>query len=55
LAETPSSPLSLVKPTRARYVVLAAACVLAVLTYIQRLGFSNGLPEIKQDLGLNDT
>jgi sugar phosphate permease len=42
-------------PTRVRYLVLTAACGLAVLTYIQRLGFSNGLPEIKQQLGLNDT
>ncbi len=42
-------------PTRVRYLVLAAACSLAVLTYVQRLGFTNGLPEIKQALGLNDT
>jgi sugar phosphate permease len=38
-----------------RYLVLAAACGLAVLTYVQRLGFSHGLPEIKQYLHLNDT
>jgi sugar phosphate permease len=38
-----------------RYLVLAAACSLAVLTYVQRLGFTNGLPEIKQSLRLNDT
>jgi sugar phosphate permease len=50
-----SSLLPAVKPTNVRYVVLGAACLLAVLTYIQRLGFVNGLPEIKQDLGLNDT
>jgi sugar phosphate permease len=37
-----------------RYLVLAAACGLAVLTYVQRLGFTNGLPEIKQHFGLND-
>src|SRR5947207_15656702 len=42
-------------PTNVRYLVLAAACSLAVLTYVQRLGFTNGMPEIKQDLGLNDT
>src|SRR5258707_1088263 len=43
------------KPTRVRYLVLAAACSLAVLTYVQRLVFSAGLPEIKSYLGLNDT
>lgn len=42
-------------PTRMRYLVLAAACSLAVLTYVQRLGFSAGLPEIKTALALNDT
>jgi sugar phosphate permease len=44
-----------VAPTQVRYLVLAVACSLAVLTYVQRLGFTNGLPEIKQDLGLNNT
>jgi sugar phosphate permease len=34
--------------------VLAAACSLAVLTYVQRQGFVAGSPYIKQDLGLND-
>jgi sugar phosphate permease len=43
------------KPTRVRYQVLAAACALAVLTYVQRLGFMVGLPEIKKSVGLNDT
>jgi sugar phosphate permease len=37
-----------------RYRVLAAACTLAVLTYVQRQGFVGGTPFIKQDLGLND-
>ena len=41
-------------PTRVRYLVLAAACSLAVLTYVQRQGFVAGTPYIKQDLGLND-
>jgi sugar phosphate permease len=40
--------------TRIRYRVLAAGCTLAVLTYIQRLGFANGLPEIDKDLHLGD-
>src|SRR5438309_9007417 len=41
-------------PTRVRYQVLAVACSLAVLTYIQRQGFVAGSPYIKADLGLND-
>src|SRR5205823_23152 len=55
LVATTPEPGRGLAPTRVRYLVLAAACGLAVLTYIQRLGFSNGLPEIKQQLGLNDT
>jgi MFS transporter, ACS family, glucarate transporter len=43
-----------VRPTGVRYRVLAAACSLAVLTYVQRQGFVAGTPYIKQDLGLND-
>src|SRR5437868_11344145 len=42
------------RPTRVRYRVLAAACSLAVLTYVQRQGFVAGTPYIKKDLGLND-
>ncbi len=41
-------------PTRVRYQVLAVACSLAVLTYIQRQGFVAGSPDIKKDLGLDD-
>jgi MFS transporter, ACS family, glucarate transporter len=41
--------------SRVRYLVLAAACSLAVLTYVQRLGFSYGLPKIQSYLALNDT
>jgi sugar phosphate permease len=41
-------------PTKVRYLVLAAACSLAVLTYIQRQGFVAGSPYIKEDLGLDD-
>jgi hypothetical protein len=37
-----------------RYKVLAIACVLAVLTYINRLGFGVAAPEIKKDLSLTD-
>jgi MFS family permease len=38
------------RATRIRYLVLGLACVLAVITYIQRLGFSVGSPEIKDSL-----
>ncbi len=42
------------RPTRVRYLVLAAACSLAVLTYVQRQGFWGGSPYIREDLGLNN-
>jgi sugar phosphate permease len=42
------------RPTRVRYQVLAAGCALAVITYVQRLGFAVGNSAIKADLGLND-
>ncbi len=42
------------KPTYVRHQVLAAACSLAVLTYIQRQGFVAATPYIKEDLGLRD-
>ena len=44
------------RPPRAgvRYRVLGLACALAVVTYIHRLGFSTGAPEIKRSLGLDD-
>src|SRR2546423_7308167 len=41
-------------PSKVRYLVLAAACSLAVLTYVQRQGFVASTPYIKRDLGLND-
>jgi MFS transporter, ACS family, glucarate transporter len=44
---------SLVRPTWVRYQVLAAACSLAVLTYVQRQGFLANTKFIKEDLGLN--
>ena len=40
--------------SRVRYRVLTFACALAVVTYIQRIGFSVGAPEIKSSLGLDD-
>lgn len=42
------------KPTHVRYQVLAVACSLAVLTYVQRQGFIAATPYIKQDLQLGD-
>jgi len=42
------------QPTIVRYQVLAAACSLAVLTYVQRQGFIAATPYIKKDLGLRD-
>jgi sugar phosphate permease len=43
-----------VRPTRARYQVLAAACSLAVVTYIHRVGFATASAEFKKPLGLTD-
>src|SRR5579871_4012494 len=50
----PRATPMLAPPTRVRYQVLAAACSLAVLTYILRQGFVGGTPYIKESLGLND-
>jgi sugar phosphate permease len=45
--------VALSRPTWVRYQVLGAACTLAVIIYIHRVGFANALPELKRDLGLN--
>jgi ACS family glucarate transporter-like MFS transporter len=37
-----------------RYWVLSAACGLAVIAYVQRIGFQYGVPEVKADLGLSN-
>jgi MFS transporter, ACS family, glucarate transporter len=42
------------RPTRVRYQVLAAACTLAVITYIHRVGFATASAEFKAVLGLTD-
>ena len=47
-SEKESSP-----PSGVRYHVLGFACAIAVITYIHRLGFSTGAPEIGRSLGLN--
>src|SRR5262249_25881433 len=41
------------RPTRVRYVVLAVACSLAVLTYVQRQGYVAATPYIGPDLKLD--
>src|SRR3954451_16039574 len=47
-------PSGAAAPTRVRYLVLAGASSLAVLTYVQRQGLVAGTPYIKTDLGLDD-
>jgi MFS transporter, ACS family, glucarate transporter len=42
------------RPTRVRFQILAAACSLAVITYIHRVGFATASAEIKEPLGLSD-
>jgi sugar phosphate permease len=50
-----SEPAALAAPpTRVRYQVLAAACSLAVLTYIHRIAFTVGNTEIAEGLSLDD-
>lgn len=46
--------VSAAQPTSVRYQVLAVACSLAVLTYVQRQGFIAATPYIKADLELHD-
>jgi ACS family glucarate transporter-like MFS transporter len=46
--------VSLVRPTRVRYQVLAWACALALVSYIFRLSFAALAPELKTLLSLND-
>ncbi|GIW87811.1 MAG: glucarate transporter [Isosphaeraceae bacterium] len=42
------------RPTRVRYGVLGAACLLAVVTYIHRIGFASATTEFRATLGLSD-
>jgi ACS family glucarate transporter-like MFS transporter len=42
------------RPSRVRYQVLAFACALAVVTYVDRIGFAVGAPAIAHDLGLDE-
>lgn len=40
------------RPSRGRYLVLAGLCVLALLTYVQRVGFASTGASLKRDLDL---
>src|SRR6516164_250457 len=51
----PEAVLDAERPTRVRYQVLGAACSLAVITYIHRVGFATASAEFKTPLGLTDT
>ena len=42
------------RPSHVRYVVLASACSLAVITYLHRVGFATASAEFKTPLGLSD-
>src|SRR5947209_6613829 len=53
LATAPALDRVVVSPSHIRYVVLATACSLAVLTYVQRQGFWGGAPYIREALELN--
>src|SRR5262249_25602986 len=43
---------SILRPTRVRYAVLGAACAVAVIAYVHRVGFASALPDVAADLGL---
>lgn len=42
------------RPTHVRYAVLGSACLLAVVTYIHRIGFASATTEFRATLGLSD-
>lgn len=53
--DTPMEPVPIVAPpTRMRYVVLASACSLAVVTYIHRIGFTSATTALQGSLGLTE-
>ena len=49
---SPDGSLGVDRPTRVRYQVLGAACSLAVITYIHRVGFATASAEFKKSLAL---
>lgn len=48
----PDAPVSAERSTHVRYLVLFAACSLAVITYIHRVGFANASSAVRGELGL---
>ena len=52
--EATDQEYAIARPTHVRFQVLAAACSLAVITYIHRVGFATVSAEIKEPLGLSD-
>lgn len=54
---SPSAPQAtalVIKPTRARYIVLAFLCALSFLTYFDRVCIVRAQADIQRDLGLDD-
>ena len=51
----PADPASVEKPTNIRYTVLAWACSLSMLTYIDRVCISNVGGTMQEDLGISKT
>jgi sugar phosphate permease len=49
------APPALMRPSRGRYLVLGGLCLLALLTYVQRVGFASTGTALKRDLGLSGT
>lgn len=54
LDQAEGGDVAIESPTRARFRVLAMACLLAVITYIHRVGFATASAELKGPLGLTD-
>ena len=50
----PADPALVDRPTLVRYKVLAWACSLSMLTYIDRVCIKQVEPDISRDLGLTD-
>ena len=51
---SPDEDFGTIRPTRVRYQVLTSVCVLAIITYIHRVGFATASAEFKTPLGLSD-
>lgn len=48
------TPLSMVRPTRIRFLVLACVCSLSVISYLDRVCMSVASPFIRADLGMDE-